>query len=200
MLDNPFRARLPKYTDPLLKFYTVLKLTPNQITLAGVLLGFGSAVLVSRQIFLPALLVWWLGRLLDGTDGIYARATGQATALGAHLDILSDMTAYSAMIVGFFFAFPQFTAHWVTILFLYILCITGALSLGSLEEKQKVPGSNNRGLRFAVGVAEGGETGVAYSLFLLFPYFIDYLASVWIALLILTVAARLWLAKNELRI
>ena len=103
------------------------------------------------------------------------------------------------MIIGFFFAFPSLQLLWLLILFLYVLCITGALSLGNLEDKQQIPSTNNRGLRLAAGVAEGGETGIAYTLFLLFPDYIKILASIWIVILAITVAARLWLAKTELR-
>lgn len=199
MIDDPFRLRLPKYVNPLLSLYKKLGLSPNQITFIALFLGAGSSYLVSQQSFISAVIVWWIGRLLDGTDGIYARATKQTSAFGAHIDILADMASYSMMIIGFFFAFPSLQRLWLLILFLYVLCITGALSLGNLEDKQQIPSTNNRGLRLAAGVAEGGETGIAYTLFLLFPDYIKILASIWIAILAITVAARLWLAKTELR-
>lgn len=199
MIDDPFRLRLPKYVGPILRLYKRLGLSPNQITFIALFLGAGSSYLVSQQDFISAAIVWWIGRLLDGTDGIYARATKQTSAFGAHFDILADMASYSLMIIGFFFAFPALQFYWLLILFLYVLCITGALSLGNLEDKQQIPTSNNRGLRLAAGIAEGGETGIAYTLFLLFPDYIKILASIWIVILAITVAARLWLAKTELR-
>lgn len=199
MIDDPFRSRLPNYVGPILRLYQRLGLSPNQITLVALFLGAGSSFLVSQQKFIFAAIVWWIGRLLDGTDGIYARATKQTSAFGAHFDILADMASYSMMIIGFFFAFPSLQLLWLLILFLYVLCITGALSLGNLEDKQQIPSTNNRGLRLAAGVAEGGETGIAYTLFLLFPDYIKILASIWIVILAITLAARLWLAKTELR-
>ena len=200
MIDNPFRQVLPKYSSQLIRLYKYLRLTPNHITLLGVLIGFFSAFLVSRREFIWAGIVWWCGRLLDGTDGIYARAIGQSSGFGAFLDILSDMAAYSSMIVGFAIAFPEIHFNWMAILFLYVLCITGALSLGNLEDKNKVLGRDNRGLRLAAGIAEGGETGVAYTLFLLFPSDVDILSKVWILILMLTVISRILLARKELRL
>lgn len=199
MIDDPFRSRLPKYVGPILSLYTRLGLSPNQITLIALFLGAGSSYLVSQQNFIPAVIVWWIGRLLDGTDGIYARATNQTSAFGAHFDILADMASYSLMIIGFFFAFPSLQLLWLLILFLYVLCITGALSLGHLEDKQQIPASNNRGLRLAAGVAEGGETGIAYTLFLLFPDHIHALVIAWIGILLITVLARIVLAYHELK-
>lgn len=199
MIDDPFRARLPKFVGPLIRIYSDLGLTPNQITFIAFLFGTASSFLVAQQYFIAALIVWWFGRLLDGTDGIYARATKQTSALGAHFDILGDMASYSMMILGFYFAFPDQQILWIAILFLYVLCITGALSLGNLEDKKKISTANNRGLRLAGGIAEGGETGIAYTLFLLFPVHIEILAGVWIAVLSCTVLARISLASRELK-
>lgn len=198
MIDDPFRAHLPKYVRPVIRLYKAMGLTPNMVTLIGLLLAFISACLLSQSLFLPAMGVWWLGRLLDGTDGIFARSTQQSSLFGAHLDILSDMAAYSGMIIAFSFAFPDLQKHWILILFLYVLCITGALSLGNLEEKKKIEDRGNRGLRLAAGIAEGGETGIAYSLFLIFPEHIYILSTLWIVVLIATVIARLILARREL--
>jgi phosphatidylglycerophosphate synthase len=179
--------------------YKSMGLTPNRITALGFVLSLVSAYLVSQYLLIPALAVWWLGRLLDGTDGIYARQTNQQTAFGAHLDILCDMASYSVMMLGFFVAFPNLHLNWIIILLLYVLCITGALSLGSFEEKNKMPSSDNRGLRLAAGIAEGGETGIAYTLFLLFPKYLNILTTIWIVVLMATIVARLILAKRELK-
>lgn len=198
MIDDPFRSKLPRFVGPLLRLYLSLGLTPNMITFFGLILSLVSAYLVAKFMFIPALAIWWLGRLLDGTDGIYARQTNQSSSFGAHLDILLDMASYAVMVIAFSFAFPELQATWLIILFLYILCITGALSLGSLEEKNRIPSKNNRGLRLASGIAEGGETGIAYSLFLVFPQHIKILSLVWVSILALTVVTRLILAKKEL--
>ena len=198
MIDNHFRPHLPKLTRPLIRLYKWIGLHPNQVTLLSLVVSFVAAYLIATHNFLPAILLWWVGRLFDGTDGIYARELGQTTPLGAFLDILCDMASYSIMIVGFSFAFPELQSTWIVILFFYVLCITGALALGSLEEKKPRIKNDNRGLRFASGVAEGGETGIAYTAFLLFPGRINILAIVWIAILFVTVLARVVLAKKEL--
>ena len=189
MIDDPFRKILPKYTKFIIGFYQGLGLTPNQITLVGLAISMVSAFLVARGDFLEGLVVWWVGRLADGTDGIYARQTGQATPFGAYLDIVCDMLSYSMMILAFAKAHPDLDFFWQLILVLYILCITSALALGSIEEKTSLPTRDNRGLRLGAGLAEGGETGIAYSLFLLVPQFIRPLVLVWLAILITTVVA-----------
>ena len=199
MIDHHFREILPRFTGPLIGLYRKLGVSPNQITAVGLAISFVASYLITEKMFFAAIVVWWFGRLLDGTDGIFARSTGQTSSYGAFLDILFDMASYSAMVIGFNVAFPQYQLHWIIILFMYVLCITGALGLGNLEDKDKIPGRDNRGLRLAAGIAEGGETGIAYTLFLLLPSAIGVLSQIWIAVLFLTIVARIFIARNELK-
>ena len=102
--------------------------------------------------------------------------------------------AYSAMIVGFDALHPQLHWAWLVILLLYVLCITSALALGSLEAQRERAPRDDRGLRLGAGLAEGGETGLAYTAFLLLPAWLHVLAPLWIAILFTTVLARTLLA------
>lgn len=199
MIDHSFRKHLPKLTQPLIGLYSRLGLTPNHVTWLGFLVGLYSAFLVSQERFIWGGVIWWLGRLFDGTDGIYARHIKRTSLFGSHLDILLDMAAYGAMIIAFSTVFPSLNLLWISIVFLYVLCITGALSLGALLNEANIENKDNRGLRLASGLAEGGETGIAYTLFLLFPSNIEALAKVWIGVLIVTVISRLLLAKKILK-
>ena len=198
MMDNSFRNWLSGRTHFLNRLYSRLGLTPNLITFGGFFFSVLSAFFCAYQLTYLSLIFWCLGRLLDGTDGIFARESHQASLFGAYLDILCDMASYSIMIVGFSVAFPDLKVSWFLILVLYVLCITSALSLGSLEKEIKKPARDNRGLRLGAGLAEGGETGVAYTFFLLFPAWIFELSSFWIFILLLTVLARTLLAKKIL--
>jgi phosphatidylglycerophosphate synthase len=197
LIDQPFRQILPRFSKPLIGFYAALRLSPNHITIGGLVLALGAAAATAQGWPMLAFCLWWVGRLLDGTDGIYARATGQSSDFGGYLDIVCDMAAYGAMILGFALWQPQHGFLWAIILFLYILCITSALALGAIQERRSLGAADNRTLRLASGLAEGGETGIAYSLMLLLPQFIESLAIVWIGVLVTTVLARSWLAAQQ---
>jgi hypothetical protein len=67
------------------------------------------------------------------------------------------------------------------------------------EAKQAIAPRDNRGLRLGAGLAEGGETGIAYSIFLLFPDFLEVSTTIWVGILIITVVARSFLAFRTLR-
>lgn len=198
MIDGPFRQILPRYVEPLLGLYGRLGLKPNHITTAGFVFALASALAVSQGMTATSLGLWWIGRLFDGTDGIYARQSGQTSDFGGYLDIVLDMASYSVMILGFAHQHPQLNIYWLIVLFLYVLCITSAMALGSLLEKTSRNPSDNRSLALAAGLAEGGETGIAYTVFLLFPAWIAQLLPIWIAILTTTVIARTALAWQTL--
>lgn len=198
MIDNSFRAVLPRYVGPLLRFYARIGLTPDGVSLLGFVLAAVAGACILAGWPLAALLAWWLGRLFDGTDGIYARQTGRASSFGAYFDIVLDMAAYSLVILAFDRVHPELHDRWLLILFLYVLCIASALALGMQETSRNLQPRDDRGLRLGAGLAEGGETGLAYSLFLLFPEQLGLLTLLWIAVLATTVVARTLLARRIL--
>jgi hypothetical protein len=60
MIDNAFRARLPRFAGPLLTLYTRFGWTPNHVSV----LGFAIALLASAAVLLHwewvALGAWWV--------------------------------------------------------------------------------------------------------------------------------------------
>ncbi len=199
MIDNFFRARLPRFSGPLLALYRRLGWTPNQVSALGFAIAVFASAAVAFHLWALAFVLWWLSRLADGTDGLFARESGLASDFGAYLDIVLDMAAYGAMVLGFAYAAPDFIPQWVAMLFLYILCIASALALGMQEAKRAMAPRDDRGLRLGAGLAEGGETGIAYSVFLFFPDQLWITTSTWVVVLAITVVARSLLAWRTLR-
>ena len=198
MIDNYVRERIPTLIKPLIRLFQFCRLTPNGVSIVAAVIGLMSAYMVSQGFGWTAALVWWFSRIFDAADGIYARHTGQTSPFGSYLDITLDMMAYSAMILAFAAKHPEITWLWMIILFFYVLCGASALSLGSVSQELHLKKRDNRGLRLGAGLAEAGETGIAYTLFLLFPQWIEQLALVWIFVLALTVLLRTILAKKIL--
>lgn len=69
-------------------------LTPNQITLLAMLVGIAAGI--CWAIGTPTLMIWggallWTSAILDGADGIMARAKSMQSELGRALDGLSDV-------------------------------------------------------------------------------------------------------------
>lgn len=198
MIDNAFRALVPRFAGPLLALYTRMGWTPNHVTVLGFAIALLASLAVASGHEWVALGLWWVSRLADGTDGLFARRTGRETDFGAYLDIVLDMAAYGSMVLGFAYAWPAFGAQWLATVFFYVLCIASALALGMEEAKRNLPPRDNRGLRLGAGLAEGGETGIAYSVFLLFPEHLAITTWIWVAILATTVVARTALARMHL--
>jgi phosphatidylglycerophosphate synthase len=198
MIDNAFRSVMPRFAKPIAAIYGRLGWTPNHVTTLGFAIAVVASACVAQGWWWAALAVWWLSRLADATDGVFARETGQESDFGAYYDIVLDMAAYGSMVLGFAVARPDLAARWLAMLFLYVLCITSALALGMEEGKRGLPPRDDRGLRLGAGLAEGGETGIAYSVFLLAPVWLEWTTAVWIAVLLVTVVARTLLAWRTL--
>lgn len=196
MLDNKVRFTLEKISRPTIAIFSKYGIHPLHLTVSGFVLAITTGFFISIGYYKTALCLWWLSRLCDGFDGILARATNTTSAIGAYLDITCDMAAYSFIIICFALKIPEFSMTGLVILFLYILCITTALSAGTLIENFRKKSDrpqfqkDNRGAKLAAGLAEGGETGFVYTLMLLYTEHIHYIAYVWICVLITTVISR----------
>jgi phosphatidylglycerophosphate synthase len=88
-------------------------LTPTALTLINLVLGVSASVTVvvlaprmaagavpAWAVGLGALVAWQVAYALDCADGQLARATGQASASGARLDVLCDVAAHIALVTA----------------------------------------------------------------------------------------------------
>ncbi len=81
--------------------------TPNMLTLAGVLGNVGAAVLAARGEFLLAGIVVLAASSLDMLDGALARATGKATRFGSVFDAMMDRVSEAAVLFGLLYYFSD---------------------------------------------------------------------------------------------
>ena len=82
------------------------RLTPNAISMTGLIGNLAAAVLIWQRQFFIAGLAFILGSVMDTLDGRYARASGKGTAFGAFLDSTLDRMEEGLvlMAVGGYFA------------------------------------------------------------------------------------------------
>ena len=66
------------------------RLTPNAISLTGLVLNLLAAVLVWEQLFFLGGLAFIIGSIMDTLDGRYSRMSGKGTPFGAFLDSSLD--------------------------------------------------------------------------------------------------------------
>ena len=66
------------------------RLTPNAISLTGLVLNIAAAVLIWERLFFLAGVTFIVGSIMDTLDGRYSRMSGKGTPFGAFLDSTLD--------------------------------------------------------------------------------------------------------------
>lgn len=199
MFDELLRARLAAIAAPTARRCVAAGITPDMLTRGGVLMGIAAAVAVAYDQRLLAAVLWLVNRLADGLDGLAARETGRASALGGFWDITLDMVSYSAMVIGFAIAYPDHGVLWPAVLTGYILAITTTLALSAAADRlSRTVAAGNRTFQFTRGLAESGETTVVYLAWLSWPAWIGPIGWAWCGLLLASAVQRGWVAHKAL--
>jgi phosphatidylglycerophosphate synthase len=200
MIDEPFRARLEPLLRPLVRALVHAGVAPNHVTILAFLLGLAGAVVIGAGYPLLGVGIWLLSRLGDALDGALARAADASTAFGGFLDITLDMTAYSAMVVAFAWVYPQYAPLWMLVLVGYVVAITTTLALSNAAGVlQRRVSETDRTFQFTPALAEGGETNIMYLVWALWPDYLTWWLTLWIAALAATGVQRTHLAWKVLR-
>src|SRR5204862_5547626 len=66
------------------------RLTPNAISLTGLVLNLAAAALITQRLFFLAGITFLVGSIMDTLDGRYSRMSGKGTPFGAFLDSTLD--------------------------------------------------------------------------------------------------------------
>ena len=85
---------------PVVRLAIALRLTPNTITIIGVLITLGASLLVASGSLLVGAAILTAGSLLDAVDGALARATGGGTPFGSFLDSTLDRVGEAILYTG----------------------------------------------------------------------------------------------------
>ncbi|PPK98149.1 phosphatidylglycerophosphate synthase [Kineococcus xinjiangensis] len=184
-------------------------ITPDRLTVLGLVLGVASAVTAGLALWWVALVLWLLSRLADGLDGPLARrrrrahpAAGGGEA-GGFLDICADFVVYGAGVVGV--AVGAAGAHgapwwpFLLVLLAYYVNGTAFLAFSSIAERTGRQIDDGRSLSFLGGLAEGTETILVHSLWLLLPGSAWQVALVWAGVVAVTAVHRVLVGYRALR-
>ncbi|MEO6997565.1 MAG: CDP-alcohol phosphatidyltransferase family protein [Terracoccus sp.] len=211
MIDARLRRRLEGPLDRAAHRIDVGWVSPDLLTTAGLVLGLGSAVASAVTWWLPALALWLLSRACDGLDGPLARRRERAAAsrgettskAGGFYDITADFVVYGATVVGVAIGATRAEgASWwpfLLVLFAYYVNGTALLAFSSIAERSGRQVDDGRSLSFLGGLAEGAETIVVHSLWLVWPGSAGTIATVWAAVVGVSAAHRIVMGRAALR-
>lgn len=183
--------------------------SPDRLTLAGLVLGLASAVTAATALWWWALALWLSSRVLDGLDGTLARRRradgrlGTDSEAGGFLDITADFTVYGATVVGVAIGATS-TEQQPWLPFLLVLLayyVNGAafLAFSSIAERTGRRLDDGRSLSFLGGLAEGAETVLVHSLWLVFPAHAGVIAAVWSGMVAVSAVQRVVTGARALR-
>ncbi len=198
MLDPPVRRLLARPLDSVAVRLDQAGVRPLTVTLVGLLLGLGSAAAPAAAFWYLALVLWLGSRWADGLDGPLARRRG-ATGAGGFADICADVVVYGLTVLGV--AFGAGGSRWPFLLVLlgYYLNGMAFLAFSSIAEKKGLQRDDGRSLSFIGGLAEGTETVVVHSAWLIFPGTAGAIAVGWGCWVLTSAAGRFIAGYRALR-
>jgi len=175
------------------------RLTPNAISIAGLIGNLIAAFLVTQHLFFLAGIAFIVGSVMDTLDGRYSRMSGKGTLFGAFLDSTLDRIEEGivlAAVAGYFAANGQDFAA--------AMCVVAVL--GSLMVSYTRARAEALGVECKVGLATRPVRVVILSVGLVFAKgaglgdFELLAPAVYViaALTIVTTIQRVWHVRNEL--
>lgn len=169
----------------------------DAVTLLGLALGIGAALMVALGLFWAALALVLASRLADGLDGAVARATRRSD-FGGYLDITCDFLFYGLFPLAFVVQEP---GNGLAAAFLLTsFYVNGATLLGFaiLAEKRamKTDARGVKSLYFSGGLLEGTETIAFFIALCIWPQWFAPLAYGFGALCFFTAVTRVLLARR----
>lgn len=151
MVSGGLKERFERWVGPRLGILTAIGITPNLLTLTGLLLSAASAWFYfnwssNGHMLLLASITLLLSGLLDSVDGILARITGKSSILGGFLDSISDRYS-DAMVLGAITASGLCSLSWG------LSAMVGSMMVSYARARAEALGVEMR----AVGLAERAE-------------------------------------------
>ena len=176
------------------------RLTPNGISLTGLVLNLAAAVLLLEDLFVLGAVAFIVGSVMDTLDGRYSRMSGKGTQFGAFLDSTLDRVEEGVVLAAVCWHFAARGDEAIASACLLVV-------LGSLMVSYTRARAEALGVECKVGIATRPVRVVILSAGLLFADGelipgVDLLpAAIWVmvGLTAFTVVQRVWHVRSKLR-
>jgi len=165
VLDSTLRPVKDRMLAPFARS-PLARVHPNVISAVALASTLVAAAAASQGAVIVSIVLWLVGRLLDGLDGIAARTTGRESDVGGLIDFVFDTIGYAAIPLGLAFAIDD-RAGWIATAFVLASFYLNAVSLGyvaALLEKRGPAGPRATSAVLPRGLIEGTETIAIFTL------------------------------------
>jgi len=175
------------------------RLTPNAISMTGLVLNLAAAVLILEDLFVLGAFAFIIGSVMDTLDGRYSRMSGKGTQFGAFLDSTLDRIEEGIVLGAVCWQFASAGEEALAAACLLVV-------LGSLMVSYTRARAEALGVECKVGIATRPVRVVILSVGLMFADEeliggVDLLpAAIWVmvALTAFTVVQRVWHVRRQL--
>ncbi|MBA3975935.1 MAG: CDP-alcohol phosphatidyltransferase family protein [Candidatus Solibacter sp.] len=168
----------------IVKALALSRISPNALTLIGLLINIYAAVLLAQGRFLAAGLVIIGAGIFDMVDGRVARATGQVTRFGGFFDSVIDRYSDLALLMGLLVYYANVGRNFYVVLTAVVMTASVMISYTRSRSENTIPSCK-------VGFLERPERIVLFIIGALF----DRMAPVlWVIAVVgnITVIHRMW--------
>ena len=180
MFDGHFRKSVDRAVKPLGDTLRRTKITPDQLTIAGMLIACGAAVAIGAGYLSLGLLLVILAALPDLLDGALAKASNTSSQRGAFFDSVVDRVTDALLFGGVAWYFASNESSHLAIL---PFAVSGMSSVISYERAK----AESLVLSAKGGLMERAERIICLCLGLLFPPLL--IPIMWVMLVLTTVTA-----------
>ena len=186
MLDTHARRYVDRYFDKTADFLLRRSLTPTKVTVVALFAGVGGGVSYYAGFPVLALALLWFSGYLDAVDGAMARKSKSMTKIGTLLDIFFDRVVEVSFLLAFGLRHANALPMLLVLACSFILSMTVFLTSGMLLEN-----TGKKSFYYQAGLMERTEGFIMFTLMILFSHYMPYVASVYAALVMVTVFQRL---------
>ena len=180
MFDGKFRAPVDKAIRPIGAGLRRTGLTPDHLTVMGLLVGVGAAVAIGSGRLKLGLLLVILAALPDLLDGALAKATQSASQRGAFFDSTIDRITDALLLGGIAWYFAGTESPYMTLLPFAVASVSSLISYQRAK-------AESLGIEAKGGLMERAERIIAICIGLLFePLLIPIL---WVMLVLTSITA-----------
>ena len=180
MFDGTFRKPVDKAVKPIGNALRKTGLTPDHLTILGLLVGIGAAVAIGSGRLRLGLVLVILAALPDLFDGALAKATDASSQRGAFFDSTVDRVTDAFLLGGIAWYFASTESPHMAILPFAVMAVSSIISY----ERAK---AESLGIDAKGGLMERAERIIAICVGLLFPVLL--IPILWIMLVLTSITA-----------
>jgi len=180
MFDGSFRKPVDKAVKPIGNALRKTGLTPDHLTVLGLLVGVGAAFAIGSGRLRLGLLLVILAALPDLFDGALAKATDASSQRGAFFDSTVDRVTDAFLLGGIAWYFASTESAHMAILPFAVMAVSSIISY----ERAK---AESLGIEAKGGLMERAERIIAICVGLLFPVLL--IPILWIMLVLTSITA-----------